>query len=77
MSGEKTPILSGAIPAFETFMSSWEKLGKEHRRLKPLIKPGLDWACIMVGWIAQRHILSQCVSNQLDSSKSSIANNCI
>jgi hypothetical protein len=49
MSGEKTPILSGAIPAFETFMSSWEKLGKEHRRLKPLIKPGLDWACMYYG----------------------------
>jgi hypothetical protein len=49
MSGEKTPILSGAIPAFETFMSSWEKLGKEHRRLKPLIKPGLDWAYMYYG----------------------------
>lgn len=44
MSAENTPILSGAIPAFETFMSSWEKLGREHRRLKPLIKPGLEWA---------------------------------
>lgn len=49
MSAEKTPILSGAIPAFETFMSSWEKLAREHRRLKPLIKPGLDWAYMYYG----------------------------
>ena len=44
MAAEKTPILSGAIPAFEIFMSQWEKLSKEHPRLKDLIKPGLDWA---------------------------------
>lgn len=44
MSAEKTPILSGAIPAFEMFMSRWEKLGREHPHLKPLIKPGLEWA---------------------------------
>jgi hypothetical protein len=46
MSAEKTPILSGAIPAFEMFMSSWEKLAKEHPHLKPLIDPGLEWASI-------------------------------
>jgi hypothetical protein len=44
MSGEGTPILSGAIPAFEMFMTKWEKLGNEHPHLKPFIKPGLDWA---------------------------------
>jgi hypothetical protein len=49
MSAEKTPILSGAIPAFEMFMSSWEKLGREHHRLKALIKPGLDWASMYYG----------------------------
>jgi hypothetical protein len=44
MSGESTPILCGAIPAFETFMSRWERIIVEHPRLKPLIQPGLDWA---------------------------------
>ena len=44
MSAESTPILSGAIPAFETFMTSWEKLAKDFPRLEPLIAPGLDWA---------------------------------
>lgn len=44
MSGESMPILSGAIPAFEMFMTKWEKLGAEHPHLKPFIQPGLDWA---------------------------------
>jgi hypothetical protein len=44
MSGESYPTLSGAIPAFETFMSAWEKMIKEKPNLKPLITPGLEWA---------------------------------
>lgn len=44
MAAEKTPILSGAVPAFELFMSRWEKLSMDHPHLKDLIKPGLDWA---------------------------------
>lgn len=44
MSSESTLILSGAIPAFEMSMSSWEKLGRDHPCLVPLIKPGLNWA---------------------------------
>lgn len=44
MSGERAPILAGAIPAFEAFMTTWEKLGEEHPHLKRFIKPGLDWA---------------------------------
>lgn len=44
MSNERLPILSGAIPSFEMFMSRWEKLVTEHRCLKHLIKPGLDLA---------------------------------
>ena len=46
MSGEGMPILSGAIPAFEMFMTKWEKLGSQHHHLKPFIQPGLDWAYI-------------------------------
>jgi hypothetical protein len=44
MSGEMAPILSGAIPAFELFMSKWEQLSTDFPRLKPLIAPGLEWA---------------------------------
>jgi hypothetical protein len=44
MSAESTPILSGAIPAFETFMTKWEQLAKQHAKLEPIIEPGLNWA---------------------------------
>ena len=44
MAQEKTPILSGAIPAFETFMWEWEVLADKHPRLKPWIDVGLEWA---------------------------------
>ena len=44
MSGETTPILCGAIPAFEMFMTTWEKIIEEHPRLEWLVWPGLDWA---------------------------------
>ncbi|KAH9013041.1 hypothetical protein EDB84DRAFT_1253278, partial [Lactarius hengduanensis] len=30
MSGENTPILSGAVPAFEMFMSAWESICENH-----------------------------------------------
>ena len=43
MSEEGTPILSGSIPAFEAFMTKWEKLS-EQPRLELLIEPGLEWA---------------------------------
>ncbi len=45
MSGESTPILCGAIPTFEMFMTTWEKCAKAHPGLKGYIQPGLDWAC--------------------------------
>ena len=41
---EKTPVLSGSIPAFETFMMEWELLSEKHKRLKPWIDVGLEWA---------------------------------
>jgi hypothetical protein len=44
MFSEKTPILCGAIPAFEQFMTSWEKLGNERPELTELINPGLTLA---------------------------------
>jgi hypothetical protein len=41
MSGEKTLILSSAIPAFKMFMSSWEQLAAKHPRLSPWIDIGM------------------------------------
>jgi hypothetical protein len=44
MSAHTTPVLSGAIPSFELFMTQWEQLGKDHRNLKPWTDIGLKWA---------------------------------
>ena len=44
MSGETNPILAGAIPAFEMFMMSWERLAEKHPRFRSWIDIGLHWA---------------------------------
>jgi len=44
MLGKKTPLLCGSIPAFELFMSKWEKLADDNPHLEELIRPGLKWA---------------------------------
>jgi hypothetical protein len=44
MSVEKTPILSGAIPCFEMFMTAWEDLGNDYPHIKKWTSVGLDWA---------------------------------
>lgn len=44
MSGENLPVLAGAIPAFELFMTNWEKLGRDYPRFKNVVKNGLYWA---------------------------------
>src|ERR1700679_3427693 len=44
MSREETPVLTGSLPAFEMFMTSWEMLGEKHPRLAPFIDIGLKWA---------------------------------
>jgi len=44
MSAHATPVLSGAIPSFELFMTKWEQLGDMHRCLKPWTDIGLKWA---------------------------------
>lgn len=44
MSKEANPVLSGSIPAFEMFMTTWERLGEKHPRLKPFTDIGLRWA---------------------------------
>lgn len=44
MSNEKNPVLAGAIPTFERFMTSWEKLRDQQPMLAPAINAGLKVA---------------------------------
>ncbi len=44
MSAESMPVLSGAVPSFEIFMSQWEKLHTKYPELKPWVDIGLKWA---------------------------------
>jgi hypothetical protein len=44
MSKEKTPVLSGSIPAFEMMIAAWTKLSTTQPRLKPFIDVALEWA---------------------------------
>jgi len=44
MSGETNPILIGAIPAFEMFMTSWECLAEKHPRFQSWINISLHSA---------------------------------
>ncbi|KIM74933.1 hypothetical protein PILCRDRAFT_35169, partial [Piloderma croceum F 1598] len=33
MSSDSNPVLAGTIPAFEKFMTAWERLAEKHQRL--------------------------------------------
>jgi hypothetical protein len=44
MSAESMPVLSGAVPSFEIFMTRWEKLRTKYPELKPWVDVGLKWA---------------------------------
>jgi hypothetical protein len=44
MSSDSTPILSGAIPAFEMFMTAWERFRDTHKETKIWVDVGLFWA---------------------------------
>ena len=44
MSSEATPVLSRAIIYFEMLMTEWEKMGEQHKELKPWTDIGLHWA---------------------------------
>jgi hypothetical protein len=44
MSGERTPMLSGAYPAFETLIEQWKSLARHVPHCSPLVKIGLTWA---------------------------------
>lgn len=44
MSKELTPVLAGAVPTFERFMSRWERLSLAQPHLAPAINAGLEVA---------------------------------
>jgi hypothetical protein len=44
MSAESMPVLSGAVPSFEIFMTRWEQLRTKYPELKPWVDIGLEWA---------------------------------
>ncbi|KIK17361.1 hypothetical protein PISMIDRAFT_111636 [Pisolithus microcarpus 441] len=44
MSGESFPLLSHAVPSFETFMAQWEQLSLNEPRFAPYIEIGLHHA---------------------------------
>lgn len=44
MSKEKNPVLAGAIPTIERFMTNWERLAVKQPRLAPAIRAGLKVA---------------------------------
>jgi hypothetical protein len=64
MSNEQTPILSGAIPSFKTFMTRWENLIKKNPGLKLIIKPGLECAYVYYGQMdrMRAYIIAMCTS---------------
>jgi hypothetical protein len=44
MSGESTPKLSGAFPAFKTLIEQWKFLAQRVPHCEPLVQIGLTWA---------------------------------
>ena len=64
MSSETTPVLSGTIPAFEMFMSTWEDLAERHPRLSLWIGVGMDKAKEYYGRMDRTaaYIMSMCES---------------
>ena len=44
LSKDATPVLAGVIPAFEIFLTKWDKLVIAKPWLKPWIDVGLGWA---------------------------------
>ena len=51
MSEESSLVLSGTIPSFEIFMTTWEDLSEHHPHLETIIKPGLDLAYKYYTWM--------------------------
>ena len=62
MSAESTPILAGAIPCFEMFMSAWEQLATLHPQLAPWIDTGMEYAISYYGRMdcTRSYIIAMC-----------------
>lgn len=44
MSAESMPVLSGAVPSFEIFMTKWERVREQYPAAKYWVDIGLEWA---------------------------------
>jgi hypothetical protein len=69
MSGESNPILSGAIPAFEMFMTSWETIRDKNPQLASWVDIGLHWATKYYGRMdrTRAYIIAMCKSSMVCS----------
>ena len=66
LAGDKLPVLAYAIPAFELFMSNWEKLATKQPCLKLFIGEGLPFTYIHYQkWIGLWPTLYACVGTSL------------
>jgi hypothetical protein len=64
MASETTPVLSGPIPAFVMFMSTWEDLAERHPRLSQWIDIGMDKTKEYYRWMdhTTAYVMSMCES---------------
>ena len=64
LAGDKLPVLAYAIPAFEMFMTKWEKLADQNPQLEQFIKEGLRFAYIHYKKMdqTQAYIICMCKS---------------
>jgi hypothetical protein len=62
MSGESMPILSGAIPAFEMFMTQWEQIQDNQEDTREWVEVGLSWATTYYGRmdLTQAYVIAMC-----------------
>ena len=62
MSGESTPILSGAILAFKMFMTQWEHICNNQDNTKEWVEVGVSWAMTYYNCmdLTQAYIIAMC-----------------
>lgn len=69
LSSESTPVLSSAIPTFESFMTKWETISRDSPHLAQFINKGLDSAYKYYKQMDRTHayIIAMCWSLTLES----------
>lgn len=62
MSSETMPVLSGAVPEFEIFMSMWERVCVDEKDTKKWVDVGLYWAKLYYNRmdLTQAYIIAMC-----------------